>query len=75
MELVGGAAGVLQAQLGVQVMQLLVTTQQEAPHLCLCRLSCLQSSMRCIANSASAQELSNLFGELLEWSSPRMVPT
>lgn len=42
-ELVGGAAGVFQAQLGVQVMQLLVTTEKEAAHLGLCRLSCLQS--------------------------------
>lgn len=32
-QLIGSASGVLQAQLGVQVVQLPVTAQQEAPHL------------------------------------------
>ncbi len=46
-ELVGGAARVLQAQLGVQVVQLLITAQQKAAHLRLCLLANLRIQNGC----------------------------
>lgn len=46
-ELVGGAARVLQAQFGVQVVQLLITAQQKAAHLRLCLLASLRIQNGC----------------------------